>query len=225
MNTNMNVNALRLALVMSAIPLLTAPKFEKGPLSSLVGPDPQHLQTEFVHYRGRDAVHLSATPGAKGEPIAILTNSDFENGTIELDIAGAPPAGASDSARGSIGIAFHPAEPHPFRMPVSAHDAMHARTISCAEIIPLNTSRLPDFPFERTRAETPGLYESYADLEAGVWTRLRIVVSGLQAKLYINGADQPSLVVDDLKLGRVSGKVALWSGRDADGYFSNLRLY
>lgn len=66
---------------------------------------------------------------------------------------------------------------------------------------------------------------SYADLEVGVWTRLRIVVSGVQAKLYINGADQPSLVVNDLKLGRVRGKVALWSGRDADGYFSNLRVY
>ena len=27
---------------------------------------------------------------------------------------------------------------------------------------------VPDFPFERTRAETPALYESYADVEAGV---------------------------------------------------------
>lgn len=84
---------------------------------------------------------------------------------------------------------------------------------------------VPDFPFECTRAETPALYESYADLEVGVWTKLRIVVSGVEAKLYINGASQPSLAVNDLKLGQVRDKIALWSGRDADGCFSNLRVY
>jgi hypothetical protein len=220
----MNVNSVKFALVMSAIPLLTAQRFETLPLSSLERLDPQHLQTEFVNYRGRDAIHLSATPGTKGEPIVILTNSDFENGTIELDLAGAPPAGASDSARGSVGIAFHLQSPTRFecfylRVTNARADDQVRRNHTLQYI------SVPDFPFERTRAETPGLYESYADLEAGVWTRVRIVVSGVQAKLYINGADQPSLVVNDLKLGSVRGKVALWSGRDADGYFSNLRVY
>jgi hypothetical protein len=48
----------------------------------------QHLKAESVRYRGRGAIHLSATAETKGEPIVILTNSDFENGTIELDLAG-----------------------------------------------------------------------------------------------------------------------------------------
>jgi len=111
----MNMNAVfKFALVMSAIPLLTAQKVEKFPLRSLAGLEPQLLEAESVHYRGRDAIHLSATPKTKGEPIVILTNSDFENGTIELDVAGAPPAGASDSARGSVGIAFHLQSPTRF---------------------------------------------------------------------------------------------------------------
>jgi hypothetical protein len=214
----------KFALVMSTIPLLTAQKVEKFPLSSLEGLQPQHLEAKSVHYRGRDAIHLSATLKTKGEPIVILTNSDFENGTIELDLAGAPPASASDSARGSVGIAFHLQSPTRFecfylRMTNARADDQVRRNHTLQYI------SVPDFPFERTRAETPALYESYADLEAGAWTRLRIVVSGVQAKVYINGADQPSLVVNDLKLGRVRGKVALWSGRDADGYFSNLRVY
>ena len=209
---------------MSAIPLLTAQKVENFPLSSLEGLEPKHLEAESVHYRGRDAIHLSATQRTKGEPIVILTNSDFENGTIELDLAGAPAAGASDSARGSVGIAFHLQSPTRFecfylRMTNARAEDQVRRNHTLQYI------SVPDFPFERTRAETPALYESYADLEAGVWTRLRIVVSGVQAKLYINGADQPSLVVNDLKLGRARGKVALWSGRDADGHFSNLRVY
>ena len=90
----MNMNAVfRFALIMSAIPLLTAQKAEEFPLSSLEGLEAQHLKAESVRYRGRDAIHLSATPETKGEPIVILTNSDFENGTIELDLAGRlPPA-------------------------------------------------------------------------------------------------------------------------------------
>jgi hypothetical protein len=221
----MNVNAaLKLALVMSTIWLLAAQKLQRFPLNSVKGLELQQLKAESVHYRGRDAIHLSATPNTQGEPLVILTNSDFENGTIELDLAGAPPAGASDSARGSVGVAFHLQSPTRFecfylRMTNARADDQVRRNHTLQYI------SVPDFPFERTRAETPALYESYADLETGAWTRVRIVVSGVQAKLYINGADQPSLVVNDLKLGRIGGKVALWSGRDADGYFSNLRVY
>ena len=219
----MNV-VFRFGLIMSAIPLLTAQKAEEFPLSSLEGLEAHHLQAKSIRYRGHSAVHLFASPGTKGEPIVILANSDFENGTVELDLAGAPPADASESARGSVGIAFHVQSPTRFecfylRMTNARADDQVRRNHTLQYI------SVPDFPFERTRAEEPALYESYADLEAGVWTRLRIVVSGVQAKLYINGADQPSLVVNDLKLGRVRGKLALWSGRDADGYFSNLRVY
>jgi len=50
------------------------------------------------------------------------------------------------------------------------------------------------------------------------------VVAGKKAKLYVNGAAQPSLVVNDLKLGETRGRVALWTGSDTESYFSNLRI-
>ena len=119
-----------------------------------------------------------------------------------------------------------PSDEDGFATPAAATVSLALAIIVTAVMIRSATElRRARADFERTRAETPGLYESYADLEAGVWTRLRIVVSGAQAKLYINGSDQPSLIVNDLKLGQLRGKVALWSGRDADGYFSNLRVY
>jgi hypothetical protein len=68
------------------------------------------------------------------------------------------------------------------------------------------------------------VYESYADLETGAWTKMRIVVSGTTARLFVNGAEQPALVVNDLKLGASRGLVALWSHASTDGYFSNLRI-
>jgi hypothetical protein len=40
----------------------------------------------------------------------------------------------------------------------------------------------------------------------------------------VNGAEQPCLIVNDLKLGKGRGRVALWAGSDTEAYFSNLRI-
>jgi hypothetical protein len=68
------------------------------------------------------------------------------------------------------------------------------------------------------------VYESYVDLVAGEWTRIKIVVSGTKAQLYVNSADQPCLIVNDLKLGESDGQVALWTGSDTEAYFSKLTV-
>jgi len=74
------------------------------------------------------------------------------------------------------------------------------------------------------REESPGVYESYVDIEPQAWTHLKIVVSGINAQLYVNNAPQPCLIVNDLKLGEARGQVALWDGADTEAYFSNLRI-
>jgi hypothetical protein len=74
------------------------------------------------------------------------------------------------------------------------------------------------------RKENPGVYESSADLQPGVWTKLKIVVSGTRARLYVNGADQPCLVVNDLKMGRVRGQIGLWAHPTTEAYFSEVRI-
>ncbi len=47
-----------------------------------------------------------------------------------------------------------------------------------------------------------------------------MVVSGVQAQLYVNDAEQPCLVVNDLKLGHARGQLALWIGSGTEAYFS-----
>ena len=74
------------------------------------------------------------------------------------------------------------------------------------------------------RKEFPEKYESYVDLESGAWTRFRIVVSGVTARLFVHDAPQPVLVVNDLKLGNTEGAIALWIGAGTEGFFSNLRV-
>jgi hypothetical protein len=64
-------------------------------------------RAEAVTYRGARAVKLVPLPGAEGrdeEMLALLDGPDFRNGTIELDVAGAPRAGVPPDSRGFIGI-------------------------------------------------------------------------------------------------------------------------
>ena len=82
----------------------------------------------------------------------------------------------------------------------------------------------PEYPWHRLRDETPGMYETYVDLVPGEWTRVKIEVSGEQARLYVHDAEQPVLVVNDLKLGNSEGAIGLWIGPGTDAYFADLSV-
>jgi hypothetical protein len=72
--------------------------------------------------------------------------------------------------------------------------------------------------------ESPEKYESYVDLQPGVWTRFKIVIDGAKARLYVHGSDQTCLTVNDMKLGDSEGGVALWAGPGTEGYFADLKI-
>jgi hypothetical protein len=183
-------------------------------------------RAETVVYRGQRAIHLQSRVGHEADDdsmLAIVPNSDFKDGIIELDVAGSPIPQVPN-ARGFIGVAFR----------------VQARSDSfeCFYIRPSNGrandqlrrnhsvqyTSSPGFPWQRLRQESPGVYETYADMEPSVWIHLRVEVTGTQGRLYVNGATQPTLIVNDLKLGETHGAIALWSHTFTDGYFANLRV-
>jgi len=191
------------------------------PLDSVKGLQPINVKTEAATYKGKRAVRVIDASGPAPEGVAIISDSDFEDGTIEVDVAGAPSDGAAAAARGFIGIAFRVADGTHFECfyirPTNGRaDDQLRRNHSTQYISP------PDYGWQKLRTENPGVYESYTDLETGVWTKIKVVVSGVTAKLYVNGASQPCLIVNDLKHGKSKGKIALWVGTGTDGYFSNL---
>jgi hypothetical protein len=184
-------------------------------------------KAEIVTYRGRHAVHLvppADHQGADDSMLAILNRSDFEDGVIEAEVAGAPRADAPADARGFVGISFR-VQPHGSKFEILYLRPANGRA---EEQLRRNHSvqytSEPEYPWPRLRQESPGVYESYVDLEAGAWTRMKIVVSGTTARLYVNGAEQPCLIVNDLKLGRSRGQIAFWAHSSTEGYFSNLRV-
>ena len=58
----------------------------------------------------------------------------------------------------------------------------------------------------------------------GEWTKVRIEVKGDKARIYINGAQQPTMIVDDLKHGATSGLLALWVDVGTVAHFANLKV-
>ncbi len=192
-------------------------------LDSLAGLQPFHVKAEAATHHGRPAVRLVdiADPAHAGATLALLDGPDFEDGAIELDVAGMPRSGGFEAARGFIGIAFRATDPAHFECvyirPANGRAGDQLRRNHATQY-----TAEPDFPWNRLRQESPGVYESYTDLAPGEWTRLKVVVSGVRAQLFVNGADQPCLIVNDLKHGKSRGKVGLWVGADTEGYFSNL---
>ncbi|MBC7924567.1 MAG: hypothetical protein H7039_02825 [Bryobacteraceae bacterium] len=188
------------------------------------------VKASAMQYRGKSAVQLTeaSAPKAPGpdDPglLAIVRDSNFEDGIIELEIAGKPTSSASQAARGFVGVAFRVQGDgarfeYIYIRPTNGRAEDQVRRNHSVQY-----SSHPDFPWFRLRKEEPEKYESYADLEPGEWTKVKVVVSGTKARLYLHGASQPALIVNDLKLGGGRGRIALWLGPEAEGYFADLRI-
>ncbi len=182
-----------------------------------------NVKLEPVEYSGKHAVRVTTDDTVpNGAAYAIVKNAVFHNGAIEVEVAGRPAAGAFAAARGFIGVAFRVHEgqfEYIYLRPTNGRAEDQVRRNHSTQY-----SAFPNFDFAVLRQQSPEKYESYVDLEPGVWTRYRITVEGTKARLYVNGATQPCLIVDDLKLGDSSGGVALWIGPGTEGYFTGLAI-
>jgi hypothetical protein len=175
-------------------------------------------------YQGRSAIQLIAKPeAANATSYALAKEVSFRNGVIEVDLAGQPAAGAFEGARGFIGIAFRVQSDgryeYIYLRPTNGRADDQIRRNHSTQY-----SSYPGFDFARSRQEAPEKYESYVDLQPGVWTKYKIEVEGRKARLYVHGAEQPCLIINDLKLDPQAGGVALWVGPGTEGYFSNLKI-
>jgi hypothetical protein len=187
----------------------------------LIGKNVSIAQT---NYQGRNAIQVIAKPeAANGTSYALVKDVSFRDGVIEVDLAGQPAAGAFNGARGFIGIAFRiqgdGRYEYIYLRPTNGRADDQVRRNHSTQY-----GSHPDFDYARLRQESPEKYESYVDLQPGVWTKYKIEVEGRKARLYVNGADQPCLIVNDLKLDPREGGVALWVGPGTEGYFSNLKI-
>jgi hypothetical protein len=175
--------------------------------------------------RRLESLAPEARAAARLEQLAWIDGLAFSNGVIEAEIAGAPAPGASEGARGFVGIAFR------LQKDKQTYDAFYLRPTNGRADDQERRNHAtqyishPEWPWFRLRKETPSRYESYVDLVPGEWTKVKIEVRGNRARLYVHDNEQPTLIVNDVKSGpQVKGAVALWLDAGTVAHFRNLRV-
>ncbi len=155
-------------------------------------------EVKVERYLGQEAVRFRN--GA-----IILSGMEFENGTIEFDVA-------TTGHRSFIGVAFR------------AHDD---NSYEDFYLRPHNSGRFDAMQY------TPvfngiSAWQLYPEYNASVeipsqrWLHLRLEVSGARMEAFLDDATEPVMVVDDLKCGQRRGAVALKSNFPAAGLPTDL---
>jgi hypothetical protein len=206
------------------------------PLESLEGLRLVNAKAEPATLEGKKGLRVIETQEAQspqssgaqrvtGESLVVVEGVEFGDGVIEAEIAGVPAPGAPETARGFVGIVFR------LQSDMKTFETIYLRpTNGRAEDQERRNHSVqyaagPDWPFSRTRKEAPGKYETYVDLVPNSWTKVKIEVRGAQARLYVHGQEQPTLIVNDLKLGaQAKGAVALSAGVNSVSHFRNLTI-
>ncbi len=157
--------------------------------------------------------------------LAIVEGVEFGDGTIEVEVSGQPTPGAQGGARGFVGVAWR------LQDDKKSYDCCYLRpTNGRAEDQERRNHSVqyvshPEWTWYKFRNETPSRYETYADIVPGEWIQVKIVVEGDKARLYVNGADEPTLIVNDVKSGAgATGKVALWLEGSTVAHYRNLKI-
>jgi hypothetical protein len=211
------------ALIAIAAPCWAAPV--SVPLDK-VEPASASLLATTVDVDGKRALRvtdMSASNAGDEARLLVLPATQFRNGTIELELSGDVKPGSDSGARGFVGLAFRVKTGTQFELfylrPTNGRANDQLRRNHALQYV-----SSPGYPWEFLREKFPGRYESYADMVPGKLIPIRITVDGTRARLYINNATQPALVLDDLKQGDSEGAIALWVGPGTIAHFTALRV-
>jgi len=151
--------------------------------------------------------------------VAYLPGVEFANGVIEVDVRG-----KDVQQQSFVGVAFHGVDS-------ITYEAIYFRPFNFRASDPDRRARAvqyvsqPAYPWQRLRAEHPGVYEQPVKPvpDPNGWFHVRVVVAGSKVSVFVNDATEASLVVNRLS-ERTTGLVGLWVGNSSGGDFANLRI-
>jgi hypothetical protein len=175
-------------------------------------------------YLNKESIKVTAKSPEEASFVKI-SNLNFSDGFIEVELAGKRAEGSHPMTRGFVGIAFRISDDD------SKFECFYLRAANGRaedQVQRNHTTQYMSYPnhnVEVLRKEFPEKYESYVDMVPGEWTKVKIEINGEQAKLYVHGNSQPALIVNDLKLGAsAQGSIGLWVGGGTDAHFTNLNV-
>lgn len=171
---------------------------------------------EVVNEEGKKVVRLNEMAN---DGLTVLKNFEFSNGIIEFDVKGKNVVQQS-----FVGMAFHGQDE-------KTYDAIYFRPFNFKNTDTARRSRavqyvsMPDFPWEKLRAEFPGKYENKVNPvpDPDGWFHVKVIVDGKKITVFVNNSQTPSLQVEKLS-NATKGGLALWAGNNSGGSFANLTI-
>jgi len=173
------------------------------------------ISAELTKKDSSDAIMITKT---EGDQFIWLNDFKFTNGIIEFDAKGksSPPQSSF------VGIAFRVVDE-------KTYDAIYFRPFNFLSPNPVNKSHAvqytshPDWTWNRLRNDHNGEYEKGIEPapNGDEWFHAKIVVQNPDVKVYVNGANDPSLVVKELS-ERKNGSIGIWC--NGFGIIANLKV-
>ena len=157
---------------------------------------------------------------------ARLIDSDFHDGTIEVEVRSRLTGWADIDCRGFIGIVLRATDNS------DRFEGFYVRPRngrSCTDpkrrIHTMQYFSYPGYTFAYFRERGIGDYEAKADIEMDEWIHLKAEVAGAGAKFYVDDMDTPALVVNEMFGGSgLRGGVGLYVDNGTEGNFKNLKV-
>jgi hypothetical protein len=179
-----------------------------------------NAESQVVTENGKQVVTLAPVGGnRKGSntAMALVTGVTCTEAMIDVDLRGSGEAGAS-----FIGIAFGVAD-------ATRYEAVYFRPFRFRSENAVERSHAvqyvawPEHTWEALRTQSPGVYEAaIAPVpDPAGWFHARIEIGRTTVKVFVDGAAQPTLVVN--RLVHSDGGVGLWVDSQA-GSFANLTI-
>ncbi len=185
-------------------------------LATDAGAPVRNRNAEPLDDGARRGLHLDARPG---DGVLWLPGVELADGTIEVDVRGRNAPG-----RSFVGVVFHGADDE-------TYEGVYLRPFNFRAEDPQRRAHSvqyifsPAYPWNVLREAHPGKYEAALDPapDPEGWVRLRVVLAGPEARVYVDGAERPALVVTRLSEA-TRGRVGLWVGNDSEGDFADVRI-
>lgn len=156
--------------------------------------------------------------------LVVLEDSDFINGTIEIDVKADLLRDAPSHARGFIGIAYHCTDT------TDHFECFYIRPTNGKDCIdPIRKQHAcqyfayPGYTFSYFREFGITQYESPIDsIALNEWAHIKAVIQNEKASFYVN--DVRVLQVTSLLKENKGNKIALFTDIGTAGYFKNLQI-
>lgn len=179
-----------------------------------------HAQAQSVDVDGKRAVHLIAEgDSANGiVGLALPNGMAFSSGTIEVDLKG-----KNVRQNSFLGVAFNVVDEKTF-------EAVYFRPFNFQADEPFRKRAVqyiawPANTWEQLRKNRAEQFENAVNPvpDPDGWFHASVEVNDTQVRVFVDGAKEPSLVVERLSKGGVRRPAGLFVD-SADGFYANLRL-